>query len=124
MRAVMNAILGAEEYAPEEKRELILLRAELDTGPREGPASPTSRCPSCSCTGRRTVSCHRPTPSRSPGAPGVRRSSGHLPVGATALVAGVGGLAGVKLDAFALFFLLLGLAMVVVPLLRFASRPR
>ncbi len=29
LRAVIEAILGAEEYAPEEKRELILLRAEL-----------------------------------------------------------------------------------------------
>ncbi len=29
LRAVMEAILGAEQYAPEEKRELILLRAEL-----------------------------------------------------------------------------------------------
>lgn len=45
-------------------------------------------------------------------------------LGATALVAGLGAMAGVKIDVFALFFLLLGLVMVVVPLLRSADRRR
>ncbi len=43
-------------------------------------------------------------------------------LGATALVAGLGAMAGVKIDVFALFFLLLGLAIIIVPLLRFADR--
>lgn len=45
-------------------------------------------------------------------------------LGATALVAGVGALAGLKIDAFALFFILLGSVMVSVPFIRSAARPR
>ncbi len=43
-------------------------------------------------------------------------------LGATALASGLGALAGLRIDAFALFFILLGLVMVVVPLVRFADR--
>jgi hypothetical protein len=43
-------------------------------------------------------------------------------LGATALIVGLGALAGARLDAFAVFFLVLGAAMVVVPLLRMARR--
>jgi hypothetical protein len=43
-------------------------------------------------------------------------------LGATALTAGLGAMAGVKIDGFALFFILLGLVMVVVPLVRLAGR--
>lgn len=39
-------------------------------------------------------------------------------LGATALIAGSGALAGLRVDAFALFFLLLGFLMVLVPVIR------
>ena len=45
-------------------------------------------------------------------------------LGATALIAGLGAMAGVTIDAFALFFLLLGSFFVVVPLVRLADRRR
>lgn len=43
-------------------------------------------------------------------------------LGATALIAGLSAMAGVKIDGFALFFILLGFVMVVVPLVRLADR--
>jgi hypothetical protein len=47
-----------------------------------------------------------------------------LALGATALAAGLGAIGGLKIDLFALFFLVLGLVMVVVPLVRLAGRRR
>jgi hypothetical protein len=45
-------------------------------------------------------------------------------LGATAVLVGIGAMVGARIDAFAVFFLVLGAVMVVVPLLRMARAGR